>query len=444
MENMEQEFEQTPENEPVTEPQSPREDYDSPAADAVSYEQPYVAQKIHIPPVAPTPEDRANRRGMRVFCLILTLVILFSGCAAGGYYLGRQSMAPRNYFSDTTLELAGKPDNADQLSESAIYSAVNPSVVGVLVYNEAGKMGAASGVIYTADGYIITNDHIYSSIPSASFKIFTYDGKEYNADYVAGDTRSDLAVLKITDSVTLTSAVFGDSQQVVPGEAVCAIGHPNGYSTAATITRGIVSAPKVRMSITSNYSSNFIQTDTAINPGSSGGVLCNMYGQVVGVTSSKIVATGYEGNSFAIPTKTVKRVVESLLANGHVKDRARLGITYRFYNSAMAELQNLSAHGLQIDSVDKESALFGKISEGDIITRVNDLEINDDDIILDIIEDSAPGDTIELTVQRAQGGTDVIRAVLLADEGSSSYSTEAPGDSSQTDNGGTFNFPEGY
>ncbi len=405
----------------------------------------FEAQKINIPETVPAKENTTNK-GIKIFCLILAAVIVLSCSTYGGYFIGKNSnRVPDTVGKAPSVSLQSKPENANAFSAAAIYSDISKSVVGIFVYNEAGEMSEASGVVYSEDGYIITNDHIYSSISSAKFKIFMSDGSEYDAYYVAGDTRSDLAVLKISENIKLPVPVFGNSDEVITGEAVCAVGYPNGYSAKSTITSGIVSVPKVRMSITTTYSSNFIQTDTAINPGNSGGALVNMYGQIVGITSSKISGTSYEGVGFAIPTKTVQKVVQSLIENGNVKNRARLGISYNFYNSAMAELSELPACGLLVREVSKDSDLFGKLNEGDMITRVNDIAINDDAIILDLLEESEPGSTILLTVIKQSGETATVSAVLLNDEGSSSYvNSEGSVNGGQQSNGGDFNWPEGF
>lgn len=398
----------------------------------------FSAEQIYIPPVTDSDVSRCNK-GLKIFCIVMAAVILLSGCFLGGYFLGKNPKTSNVTISDyPELNLQSKPQNSNVATSSELYSSLSPSVVGILVYNEKGDMSEASGVVYSEDGYIVTNDHIYSTVPKAKFKVFTYDGNEYDAYYVAGDTRSDLAVIKISDKVSLKVSPFGNSDEVATGESVCAIGCPNGYSAKSTITCGIVSVPKVRQSITSSYSSNFIQTDTAINPGNSGGALINMYGQIVGITSSKIAATSYEGVGYAIPSKTVKRVVSSLIESGNVKNRARLGISYVFYNSAMAGINDMSSHGLLVAEVTSDSSLYGKLKKDDIITRVNDIEINDDAIILDILEELRPGEYITLTVLKQSGSVENVSALLLNDEGSSSYIN-----SDTSGSGGDFNFPVG-
>lgn len=432
-ENLENETEETLNEEGLL------EELQSEATDEV-----YTAEKIHIPEIKPT-EVRETNKGLRVFCIIMAAVILFTGTALSGYFIGKYSTKIVGKQESPEIMLESKPDEKGGLAASAVYENLENNVVGILVYNDKGEIGEASGVVYSEDGYIVTNDHIYSSIPSAKFKVVTSDSEEYDAYFVAGDTRSDLAVLRISESVKLEKATFGNSDEVITGETVYAVGFPNGYSDRATITSGIVSSPKTRQSITSSYSSNFIQTDTAINPGNSGGALVNVYGQVIGITSSKISATSYEGVGYAIPSKTVKRIVESLIANGNVKDRAKLGISYVFYNSAMAELEKLSAHGLVVAEVSEDSPLYNKLEAGDIITRVDDIEINDDAVILDILEERKPGDVIILTVKKTSGREENLSVKLSADTGSSSYVTSnTDNQDEKPNNPGDFNFPEGY
>ena len=137
-------------------------------------------------------------------------------------------------------------------------------------------------------------------------------------------------------------------------------------------------------------------------------------------------------------------MIESLIEHGNVKDRVRLGITYVFYDNAMAEMNNVAAAGLQIAEVSADSGLFGQVVEGDIITRVNDIAINDDAVILDILEELKPGESLMLTVHRKSGTVENITVKLLADEGSSSYVNSDKNNSNNSGNGGDFNFPEGY
>lgn len=391
--------------------------------DALDNDLDIIPERINIPEIEDSKSNNGGK-GIKLFCIALCFVLLLSVFSVGGYFLGRNSVElPKEDKSFDKITLADRPtENA--VSTAEIYQNVADSVVGILIYNDDERMSFASGVVCSENGYIITNDHIYASIPSAKFKVILNNGEEYDAYFVAGDTRSDLAVIKIADTVSLPVPEFGDSDKIVTGENVCAIGCPNGYGEKSTITAGIVSVPKIRMSVTSAYSSNFIQTDTPINPGNSGGALVNSYGQVIGIVSSKISATSYEGVGFAIPTRLVKKVISSLIENGYVASRSRIGISYRTITPALAELNDFASVGLLIDTVENECSLKGVLSKDDIITHVNGVLINDDDILLDLLEETEAGKTINLTVLHTSGVTKEYIATLLSDKGSSSYTLQ--------------------
>ena len=209
----------------------------------------------------------------------------------------------------------------------------------------------------------------------------------------------------------------------------------------------MISLTRRRVKTTSSYTASLIQTDSAINPGSSGGALVNMYGQVVGITSSKLAGVEYDAIGFAIPTKTMKRVVEQLISGGKVSDRAKLGITYTEINSVTVEIENYSAVGLLVVSVGEDSDIYDKVGKGDIITHVNGIKITNDDIVLDVIEDCKAGDIISLTVIMSDGSEADYDVKLRANIGESSYSTaigerEEPSDDTQS-GGGIFDFPYG-
>lgn len=406
-----------------------------------------VWNKVEYTPAGKIEDYKPMGRGLKIFCVVMAAVIALTAATAAGYFMGRGSVAHNYIGSKVDVDLAAKPTNKDQSTPAQIYQAVNESIVGIRVYNEAGEMSDASGVIYSKDGYIVTNDHIYSEIGAAKFKVFTFDGTEYDAVYVAGDTVSDLAVLKIENGKNFKVAEFGDSQQLINGELVVAIGRPSDATDNSSITSGLISLTRRRVKTTSSYTASLIQTDSAINPGSSGGALVNMYGQVVGITSSKLAGVEYDAIGFAIPTKTMKRVVEQLIAHGQVKDRAKLGITYTEVNSVTAEIENYNAVGLLVVSVGEDSDIYGKVGEGDFITHVNGIEIVNDDIVLDIIEDCKAGDTISLTVLLKNGNEADFDVKLRANISESSYSTvigdrEEPQENTES-GGGIFDFPFG-
>lgn len=400
--------------------------------------------RINYSDIMPVGDYKPMSRGLKVFALIMAAVILLTGVSVTGYFLGRNSVSSGSR-KNVTVNLAAKPADSDEMTAAQVYEKVNSSIVGITVYNSAGNGSQASGVFYSNDGYIVTNDHIYSEVGAPKFKVYTSDGKEYDAKYVAGDQVSDLAVLKI-DGSGFTAAEFGNSDEIVYGENVVAVGRPSDATQASSITKGIISSTGRRVKTTSNYSAKLIQTDSAINPGSSGGALVNMYGQVIGITSSKLAGVSYDAVGYAIPTKTMKRICEELIKNGKVVSRAKLGITYTAINSVMAEINEYDSVGLYVASVAEDSDLYGKVTEGDIITHINGIKVTSDDVVLDIIEESSAGDKISVTLLTKKGNETTLEAVLKANTGESSYSSEItlPNNSDNSNSsGGTFNFPFG-
>lgn len=410
-----------------------------------------VWNKVEYTPAVKIDNYKPMSKGLKIFCAVMAGVILLTATATGGYFIGKNQTKGNRYIgNNVTVGLEAKPTDTEANTPAQVYQMVNESIVGIRTYNEAGKIGDASGVIYSADGYIVTNDHIYSEIGAPKFKVFTHDGTEYDAVYVAGDTISDLAVLKIENGKNFKPATFGDSQQLINGEAVVAVGRPNDATDSSSITSGLVSLTRRRVKTTSSYTASLIQTDSAINPGSSGGALVNMYGQVVGITASKLAGVEYDAVGFAIPTKTMKRVVEQLISKGKVTDRAKLGITYTEVNSVTADIERYGAVGLLVVSVSEDSDAFGKIGEGDMITHVDGIKITNDDIVLDIIEDHKAGDKITFSVLTSDGDEIDLEIILRANIGESSYSStigdrENPveSDDDQNENGDAFDFPHG-
>lgn len=434
----------------MPEANEPQIEYDGTIDNDIADDDTPVWNKVEYTPAGKIEDYKPMGKGLKIFCAVMALVVALTATTAAGYFMGRSSVSRGYIGSKVDVDLAAKPTDTDQSTPAQVYATVNESIVGIRVYNEAGQMSDASGVIYSEDGYIVTNDHIYSEIGVPKFKVFTFDGTEYDAVYVAGDTVSDLAVLKIENGKNFKAATFGDSDELVNGESVVAIGRPSDATDSSSITSGVVSLTRRRVKTTSSYTASLIQTDSAINPGSSGGALVNMYGQVIGITSSKLAGVDYDAIGFAIPTKTMKRVVEQLVSDGKVSDRAKLGITYTEINSVTAEVENYAAVGLLVVSVGEDSDIFGKVGEGDIITHVNGIEIINDDIVLDIIEDCKAGDTISLTVMMSNGSEADFDVTLRANISESSYSAdigsrEEPTEDSSSNGsgGGVFDFPYG-
>lgn len=379
--------------------------------------------------VASVPQTDRSNSGLKVFFSILAVTVAVIIAVSAGYIFGSKGGTPSFHFTQST-PLADKGDAQLYQSKSAVFNAVDPSVVCITVYTNKGIAAYASGVIYTADGYIVTNDHIYADVASPMFLITMYDGTEYDAEFVAGDTRSDLAVLKV-EAMGLPKASFGNSEQVVIGEEVIAVGYPSGASGRSILTSGTISSNSIRFSSTSSYSVKMIQTDTAINPGNSGGALVNMYGQVIGIPSVKMAGAKYDNVGYAIPSNTVVKIADSLIEHGHVVGRGRLGIQYTEINSVTAELNKVPT-GLCIQEITVESELYGKgIAKDDIITHINDVKITESGVALDIFESTEPGKVLTFTVySMADGSSKDYYASLIEDQGNSSYTTNVTNDGS--------------
>lgn len=350
-------------------------------------------------------------------------------CLTAGYIVGRELTPLTNIVSP--LGVNPKPENQAALTDAEIYEKVSKSVVSIVIYNST-NAGKASGVVMNEEGYIITNDHIYSGIANAKFYIITNEGKRYDAVYVAGDTRSDIAVLK-ADTTELTPAEFGDSNSLVVGERSLAIGFTAKEHEKAILTSGVISSVSRRVvGSLSSYSSSLIQTDSAVNPGSSGGALVNEYGQVIGITSSKYIGEEVDSVGFAIHSNTAVRHANLLIQYGYVKGRAKLGISYTEQDEVMAKMNPSITMGLKIATVSEDSpfAALG-VEVGDVITSINDEPIINSSVILDVIDKKQAGDTVVVTVMSAKtAATSIFTITLAEDGGSSSYQLAVTGNPS--------------
>lgn len=210
--------------------------------------------------------------------------------------------------------------------------------------------GMGSGIIIREDGYIVTNAHVVEGAKGITVQLG--DGTSYEGRLVGSDSKTDLAVVKV-DAENLPAATFGNSDQVKMGEKVLAIGNPQSMDFAGSVTQGIVSGLNRQITAggqngtTVTHYTNLIQTDAAINPGNSGGALVNEYGQVIGINSAKVIATGAEGMGFAIPSNEVKPIVDDLIAYGRVTGRVRLGIYATEVDEVLARLNHVAHRPLR-------------------------------------------------------------------------------------------------
>lgn len=300
---------------------------------------------------------------------------------------------------------------------------VSDSVVGILCYSDdvpdqadtttASSQG--SGIIFSQDGYVITNAHVIGNSKTAyAIRVVTSDGKVYKAGVVGYDSRTDIAVLKMDDAKGLTPATFGDSSQLEVGQDIIVVGNPGGLDYQNTTTKGVISALDRKLSTSSL--TKYIQTDAAINPGNSGGPLVNYYGQVVGITTSKIVSETYEGMGFAIPSQTVKNIVDTLVKNGYVEGRVKIGISGIAVTSDQASNYNIP-QGIYVQSIVSGGPCDGtSLEEGDIITEVDGETITSFADVYAILETHKPGDKIKVKYYSSSSGDGEVEITLQEDK----------------------------
>lgn len=256
--------------------------------------------------------------------------------------------------------------------------------------------GAGSGVIYSEDGYIITNNHVIED--ASTIEVTLYDGSSYDATLVASDEQTDLAIIKI-DQKGLTPVTIGTMDNLNVGDLVVAIGNPLG-TLSGTATEGIISALEREITL-DGKTMTLIQTSASINPGNSGGGLFDQFGNLIGIVVAKSSGSDVEGLGFAIPCDKVSTVVKSLIKNGYVEGRPAAGINVIDLTSAQKAMQyGVSITGVYIQDVTGENAKKAGLKAGDLIYYLDDVKITDTSTLLNTIQSHQVGDIVEFTVVR--------------------------------------------
>lgn len=399
-------------------------------------------------PHPPQPNKPKQNKGLAIFSIILAAALFLTAVFFVGYAIstngkgGATSNSSMSNVSLPNLELNSRPAENPVLTEdgaltdTAIAKKVKPSVVGITTYvksrNQYQSYGAGSGIVFTKDGYIVTNAHVImvesTGEPVDRIQVYLDNEESYSGIIVGADSRSDLAVIKIKAN-NLTPAEFGDSTTVEVGEHVLAIGNPSGLQLSGSVTDGIVSGvDRTIRSSSTGYSMSCIQTNAAINPGNSGGALVNVYGQVIGINSSKIVADGYEGIGFAIAISEAKPIIDSLISNGYVEGRVKIGITYVVVDDFTAAL-NQVPKGLQVAGIDETLPVAESgLRVYDIITQLDGKSVTSTQDVTEFLRNKKPGDTVKITVYRINDDrtnqTLTITTTLSEDRGESVDNTE--------------------
>lgn len=339
--------------------------------------------------------------------------------------------------STTATTVSSTQAVTQQINSIWVAEKVRPSVVGVLAYQQGELAGEGSGVLMSEDDaktctYIVTCAHVINE-PGCEFAILLLDGSSYEATVVAIDERTDIGVLKV-EKTGLPLAEFGDSASLKVGEPIYAIGNPGGSEYFGSITNGIVAS--IDRSISATYTMTCIQHNAAINPGNSGGALVNTAGQVIGINSSKIAKTDFEGMGFAVPSAIFASVVDSLIRYGYVPNRPELGIKYASVSdyqlySIIVSIKGLPKGSIIIADIPEGSALENSGAQvGDLIIAVNGKKMDTSDVLLDLIDTGAVGDTLTLTLCRIKDrsyetSTFDVTVKLVENKGSITTTTQA-------------------
>ena len=308
-------------------------------------------------------------------------------------------------------EAVGKTGAKGELNAKEIYQKVLATSVGVLVYNKSDTLASeGSGVLFQQDNdgkytYVVTCAHVISDA-NVTIMVQMHDEQQYKAEIVGYDHRTDIGVLKIEAS-DLQLAEIGDSDKLAVGDTVYAIGNPGGVEFANSFTSGMISAlDRPVNSSSSGYTMECIQHTAAINPGNSGGALVNVFGQVIGINSMKIVDDEYEGMGFSVPSSVFVDIVNNIIAHGYVANRPKLGITYvaaQNYNSygMFVAIKELPKGSIVIYSIAADSSLVNtEAQEGDLIVAVNGVDLDDSSYLPELVEESKVGDKLTLSLVR--------------------------------------------
>ena len=374
------------------------------------YQQAKEAEKVH---------SKNKKLGIIIAAVVIVLSLVAVSAAA--VFLTRYEKS-QNGNKGTETEVKAEIPFADTKTEdiyeseaSVIYKNTCETNVGVIVYsrNQSTIASEGSGVVLPTvisgeskgKTYIVTCAHVLETSSAYKTVVTTNSGDQYDATIVGVDRKTDIGVLSI-DATGLKAAEFAPSSSVSVGDTVYALGNPGGSTFFGSFTNGMISAIGRPVNSPVGYEVSCIQHTAAINPGNSGGALLNSAGQVIGINSSKIASTEYEGMGFAVPSETVKEIVENIIAHGYVTGRAVLGITffpstYSQVHSAIVQTHDLPSGSLIINSISPNSDLVNKdVKEGDLVIGFNGKDLEDYNELLEFVENGSVGDELTLKICR--------------------------------------------
>lgn len=406
------------------------------------------------PVVTDTPVQPKKHHGGvgRVVALILSCAVISAACGFGGAILAQNSSRTGKTTVQQSNRTAAtvsvkKVDGQTLMSPAEVYASTVNSVVSIncsavstnIFGQQTESASSGSGFIYTADGYIVTNQHVVAN--ASSINVTLYNGDTYPATLVGSDSDYDVAVLKI-DAKDLPAVTLGSSTDVNVGDTVLAIGNPLGELTFS-MSQGIVSCVNRAINV-EGTPFNMIQVDASINPGNSGGPLMNLYGEVVGIVSAKYSSyanTTVEGLGFAIPINDVQSIIKDIIENGSVGNKAYMAITAGTMTQQMAAQYKINAtEGVFVYSVEDGGAGDkAGLKLGDVITKLNDTQITSMEDLSAAKKNFKAGDTVTLTVLR--DGKEITTQLTFDAQ---PQTTDDTTDSSQSSGNGYNNDNNGY
>lgn len=389
----------------------PKTEYQAPPTYTTSYSN---YNQNHKKPKKTKKQKSGNSTAVVIVSSLLAAVIgAISGVAvmATVFKVDTNTLSVTNQTDKTQNNVNISIDETASSIAEAVAVKCTDSVVGIRTTTSVTSFfggsqeqtGNGSGVVYTADGYIITNYHVIGdAVKSSNSKIDVFVGNNksdsYPATVVGYNISCDLAVLKITAN-GLTPAELGNSDELKVGQPVITIGAPGGLEFMGSVTYGIISG--LDRTVSTNSTLKLIQTDAAINPGNSGGALLNAEGKLIGINSSKIASVEYEGMGFAIPINTVKEKCDKIISS---KDdgQAYLGVSISStYTSQVLAFYGYPSGAVVSSVAEGSPAADAGIERGDIITEFNGTKISEYTVLNDALYDCEAGDTVAVTIYRA-------------------------------------------
>lgn len=335
-----------------------------------------------------------------IFAMIFSSVLGAGGVILASEYLGGNGLLKNINATNYNITKATSSEMTVQeivaSNENSVVAITTESMATDIWARQYVTSGAGSGVIYSEDGYILTNNHVIEG--ASTIKVTMHSGKEYDATLVAADNQSDIAVIKV-NAKDLDPVTLNEEMKLSVGDLAVAIGNPLG-TLAGTATEGIISGLERDITL-EGKSMTLLQISASINPGNSGGGVFDQYGKLIGLVVAKSSGSDVEGLGFAIPADTVKKIADSLIKSGRVEGRPAAGITIVDLTSAQDAMQyGVSLTGVYIKEVTGENAKKAGLKAGDLVYMINKKEVTSSDMLINEIRSHKIGDKVTFTVVR--------------------------------------------